>query len=264
MKTAAQELPPRLTIPQGGAALIEIDAADPGVPTGEWRGRTIPFFRLSGGTRVAALLGVDMEDPPGMQSVVVQSEGSPERKVSIEVIERHFGVQELTLPKEKVTLGPKTLKRVRAEQEDVLRLLAKRSPERLWIGSFDVPVEGRAQGTFGLKRIINGEARKPHSGEDISAPQGAPVVASNVGIVAGVRDLFFSGNSVFIDHGLGVYTMYFHLSRVDVKTGESVAKGQRIGAVGATGRVSGPHLHWGIQIDGSRVDPLALSRLQLP
>lgn len=253
-----------IVIAQGGAALVELDHVTTEAPTGEWMGRAVPFFRLPTGNRVAALLGVDLENPPGIQSFTVRFAEGDEKKIPVEVVGRAFGVQTLTLPKEKVTLGPKTLRRVLAEQEAVARLLERRTPGRLWAGSFEVPVEGKIVGSFGMKRIINGEPRKPHSGEDISAPPGAPVVASNDGVVAAVRDLFFSGNSIFIDHGLGVYTMYFHLSRADVRPGQKVVKGQRIGAVGATGRASGPHLHWGVSIDGSRTDPFVLSRLALP
>jgi murein DD-endopeptidase MepM/ murein hydrolase activator NlpD len=122
-----------------------------------------------------------------------------------------------------------------------------------------MPTEGSVQYTFGRRRVINGQPRNPHTGEDISAPQGAPVAAINYGTVRLVADQFFSGKSVVIDHGLGLYSMYFHLSEIAVRVGDLVAKSQVIGAVGATGRASGPHLHWGVRLNGARVNPLSLN-----
>jgi murein DD-endopeptidase MepM/ murein hydrolase activator NlpD len=107
--------------------------------------------------------------------------------------------------------------------------------------------------------VINGQSRRPHSGEDISAPLGTPVLAINEGTVQLVADHFFSGKSIVVDHGLGLYSMYFHLSSVVVQAGERVAKAQVIGAVGASGRASGPHLHWGVRLNGARVNPLSLA-----
>jgi murein DD-endopeptidase MepM/ murein hydrolase activator NlpD len=118
-------------------------------------------------------------------------------------------------------------------------------------------------GTFGLKRTINGQPRNPHSGEDIYAPEGTTVATSNDGIVTLIGDFFFSGKSIVIDHGLGLYTMYFHLSEVRVGQGEKVSKGQTIGLVGATGRATGPHLHWGARLNGARVNPFSLVKIPL-
>ena len=122
---------------------------------------------------------------------------------------------------------------------------------------------GTITGAFGRRRLINGQPRRPHSGEDIRAPMGTEVHAANGGIVRLSDDLFFSGTSIILDHGLGVYTMYFHLSSAAVKTGERVERGQVIGAVGATGRATGPHLHWGLRVGGARVNPMTITRLAL-
>jgi murein DD-endopeptidase MepM/ murein hydrolase activator NlpD len=127
-----------------------------------------------------------------------------------------------------------------------------------------MPTDGPILNSFGRRRIINGEPRNPHTGEDIAAPEGAPVVASNSGVVRLIADHFFSGHSVFIDHGDGLYTMYFHLSKALVVPSQRVRKGEMIGLVGASGRATGPHLHWGARLNGARVNPLALTRLRVP
>jgi murein DD-endopeptidase MepM/ murein hydrolase activator NlpD len=121
-----------------------------------------------------------------------------------------------------------------------------------------MPAEGPAGSPFGLRRFFNGEPRSPHAGIDIKAPKGAPVVASNRGRVALTDELFFTGKTVVLDHGLGLFTLYVHLSEIEAKAGTMVDRGARIGKVGATGRVTGPHLHWGMRLGGQRVDPLAL------
>ena len=170
-------------------------------------------------------------------------------------------VQRLTLPKDKVDLDEESLVRVKAEQAQVRTVLEAVSERRLWASDFLRPVEGPITGAFGRQRIINGQAKNPHNGEDIAAPLGAEVVAMNDGVVCLTADHFFSGKGVFVDHGLGLYSMYFHLSEVSVKDGEVVKRGQVIGKVGASGRATGPHLHWGVNMNGARVDPLSLIKL---
>jgi len=177
--------------------------------------------------------------------------------MSITVTPGDFGVQALSLPDKQVDLDSETLRRVEIEQRTMLTAMQRVTP-RAWDGAFILPSDGNIQNTFGLRRMINGQPRRPHTGEDISAPAGAPVSAINHGTIRLVADHFFSGKSVVIDHGLGLYSMYFHLSDVTVHAGERVAKSQVIGAVGATGRASGPHLHWGVRLNGARVNPLSL------
>ena len=172
-------------------------------------------------------------------------------------------MQRLTLPKDKVDLDAKTLVRVRAEQRQVREVLKAVTENRLWRGGFVKPLDGDVSGAFGRKRLINGQPRSPHSGEDISAPSGTDVVAMNNGLVRLTVDHFFSGKGVFVDHGLGLHSMYFHLSEVLVKEGQAVRRGQLIGRVGSTGRATGAHLHWGVRLNGARVNPYALVDLPL-
>ncbi|HUK55239.1 MAG TPA: M23 family metallopeptidase [Nitrospiria bacterium] len=185
-----------------------------------------------------------------------------QRHYTVDVLPAHFKTQDLIVPKNYVDLDEETAKRAAEEQEKILQSLNKVTGQKYWDGRFIMPVEGKIAGSFGLRRIINGEPRSPHSGEDIKAPKGTEVHATNEGVVALVGEFFFSGKSIILDHGLGLYTMYFHLDEVDVAEGQSVHKGAVLGKVGATGRATGPHLHWGMRIDGARVNPLSVLNIE--
>ena len=168
-------------------------------------------------------------------------------------------------PKSMVDLDAATLARVEAERRDLDAALAAGVGERLWRGPFRTPVEGgQPTGGYGLRRLINGQPRSPHTGYDWAAPAGTPVLAANAGRVALVAEHFFAGRNVMLDHGLGLFTLYFHLTEARVVAGESVAVSQVIGTVGATGRVTGPHLHFAVLLGGARVDPESLLRLAPP
>jgi murein DD-endopeptidase MepM/ murein hydrolase activator NlpD len=210
-----------------------------------------------------ALFGVDMGQTPGVYEVSIRlaaAEGPATRNITapIRILPQAFGEERLTLPDSKVHLSPESLARVKKEKKRISSLWSDETPERFWEGSFLIPVEGRPGSPFGLRRWINGEPRSPHSGMDIKAPEGKPVRAANHGRVVLVGDFFFAGRAVFLDHGQGVYTMYFHLSKIDVMEGQQVAKGDVLGLVGMTGRATGPHLHWGVRLGGARVDPASL------
>jgi murein DD-endopeptidase MepM/ murein hydrolase activator NlpD len=163
-----------------------------------------------------------------------------------------------------VDLDPDTSARVSRESDRLNELWKEATPERLWRGPFVSPVRGpRVPEGFGHRRIINNQPRAPHSGGDYKAPPGSAVVASNAGRVALAEEQFLAGNAVVLDHGLGLYTIYFHLQARLVKAGDFVKKGQEIGRVGATGRATGPHRHFGVRLQGARIDPAALLRLSL-
>jgi murein DD-endopeptidase MepM/ murein hydrolase activator NlpD len=182
-------------------------------------------------------------------------------KRRVRIDPRTFEKEELTLPDSMVHLRADDGKRVERENGTIGALWPRNSPERMWDGPFAAPVQGRPGSPFGLRRWINGERRSFHTGRDIQAPRGTPVLASNHGRVCLQGDFFFGGKSVFVDHGQGLYTMYFHLSEILVKPGEEVRRGQILGRVGSTGRATGPHLHWGVRMGGARVDPDALVRI---
>ncbi len=255
---------------QGEVLLVPLlmDEA-PRAVTGRFLGRRIPFFhdpRSDAPGEYLGLVGIDMLDAPGTHELVVEvalPDRSRRLSYNILVVKERFPIQRLTLPKDKVDLDKKTLVRVRAEQRRVRDLLNSSSDQRLWRGGFIKPLDGDVTGAFGRKRLINGQPRSPHSGEDISAPAGTDVFATNNGIVRLTVDHFFSGKGVFIDHGLGLHSMYFHLDQVLVDEGQAVRRGQAIGRVGSTGRATGPHLHWGVRLNGARVNPYALVDLPL-
>ena len=219
--------------------------------------REILFFPI-GGEKYAGLLGLDMQDQPGQYELEVQVQ-YPDRierhKVTVLLMKEDFKIQHLKLPKKMVDLDKKTLARVRRESKALHKSFESVLPNPLWNSEFIEPIKGRISGRFGSRRIINGKPKRPHSGEDIAAPKGTTVVAMNRGIVRLTMDHFFTGKGVILDHGLGLFSMYFHLSSVDVMQGQMVEKGQLIGKVGATGRATGPHLHWGVRLNGSRIDP---------
>ncbi len=254
---------------QGQVLVIKLTGEDQATEiSGTFLTRTIPFFpdpRPGEPRGYVGLLGIDMQDEPGTHELAVEvKQGEQAKKLSFNVlvVKEKFQVEHLKLPKDKVDLDDKSAARWRAEQEQVKQALAENSRLKLWRSDFIEPVNGKRTGIFGSVRIMNGQARNPHNGEDIGAPIGADVVATNDGIVRITVDHIFSGKGVFVDHGLGFYSMYFHLSEILVKDGDLVRAGQLIGKVGATGRATGPHLHWGVKLNGARVNPYEL--LDLP
>lgn len=237
------------------------------VARGELGGRPVRFDpgARPPGEPLLALAGIDAEQDPGPVDLslwILPGEGREAVRVRrpLAVRARSFGREDLTLPDARVRLGDESLRRVSREKAEIDALWARSSPARLWSGPFLTPVAGRPGSPFGLRRWINGERRSFHTGVDIKAPAGTPVLAANKGRVSMVGDHFFAGKSVFVDHGLGLYTMYFHLSEVRVEPGQHVERGEELGRVGSTGRATGPHLHWGVRLGGARVDPESLIR----
>ncbi len=254
---------------QGQVLVVKVKGEEQATEVkGTFLSRTIPFFREFRPGEPAGyigLLGIDMQDEPGIYELSVevkQGEQAKQLSFNVQVAKEKFTVEHLKLPKDKVDLDEKSTARWKAEQQLVREALAENSRLKLWRSNFVEPVTGKRTGIFGSVRIMNGQARNPHNGEDIGAPLGADVAATNDGIVRITVDHIFSGKGVFVDHGLGFYTMYFHLSEILVKDGDLVTAGQIIGKVGATGRATGPHLHWGVKLNGARVNPYAL--LDLP
>jgi len=228
---------------------------------GSLGGRPLSFFPYAGGH--AALVGIDLETKPGTHPwrVGVVETGREPRTAGgrVQIRRRTFPVERLTVPRAMVDLDPETERRAVAEGKRLTTLYRTITPERLWRGRFTRPVAGTEPGAgFGARRIINGQPRSPHGGIDYSAPKGTPVVAANSGRVALVADFFFPGRLVVLDHGLGLYTLYFHLDSVAIGEGQRIERGQTLGAVGASGRATGPHLHFGAQVGAARVDPAGL------
>jgi hypothetical protein len=254
----------RARVLQGGVVLLEVEgAAADGPPAAAWDGRSVRFWRSDPQRTFRALLGVDVARPAGENVLVLQHGAAAPCRVAVEVAEAGFGTRELRVAERFVDL--RLSDRLRAEEEAARleAIFAAASPERLWRGPFRLPLRGREPTpNFGQRRILNGETRSQHSGVDFRARAGTPVRAAQRGRVALAEPLFWSGRTVILDHGLGLFTVYGHLSAIDVRVGRLVAAGARLGRVGATGRVTGPHLHWSVRLDGARVDPLELVSLE--
>ncbi|GAA6141895.1 M23 family metallopeptidase [Hydrogenophaga sp. 5NK40-0174] len=208
-----------------------------------------------------ALVGLSLDAKPGSELVLqrVAPDGFVLDSKRLRVIDKRYAEQHLKVAGSKVSLSPEDLnrfKREKAHQDAFIGTYSRPdAPLSSPLGLMVPPVEGRRSSSFGLRRYFNGEARKPHSGMDIAAPTGTAVIAPLDGQVLDVGDYFFNGNTVWLDHGQGLLTMYCHLSTTSVRIGEAVVAGQRIGEVGATGRVTGPHLHFGVMLNQAMVDP---------
>ncbi len=213
-------------------------------------------LRFTGGT-TSILLGVNLVHQTGTDTVQLYRHGSAAAltSVTIDVQNYTYPSQYLKLPPGFVNLTPRELKRAIREQAELDVIFANDKTPRMWSGAFIIPVHGIITTPFGVHRFLNGEPRSPHTGIDIAGGAGTPVVATNNGVVCFEGNLFFGGDSILIDHGQGIYSMYFHLEKYTVRNGASVKKGQIIGYIGKTGRVTGPSLHFGVRIMDSKIDP---------
>jgi murein DD-endopeptidase MepM/ murein hydrolase activator NlpD len=259
----------RGTVAQG--ALLELTLHSK-VPVsdlkGEWGSEALPFWQTDAGRVDHALLGIDLERKPGPYEVQASGTftagGAFTCSAKVDVGAGKFAIERLKVARGFVDLSPQDGARAVRESEHMHAILARVTPERLWTGRFRFPLAGRPRGhNFGRRRVLNGEPRSPHTGLDIPASRGTPIHAAQSGRVVLAENMFFSGNTVILDHGLGIYTFYGHMKRIGVKEGEEVKAGAIIGLVGSTGRATGPHLHWGLIVDGARVNPLGILRLPL-
>jgi len=249
-----------------GQALELTYPNEPGLTAVEaaWGGFTVPFVRR--GDTWLTLVGVDLDTQAGEHPVEITfhyGDGrSRMQQEPLTVKAQQFPTTELTVEDRYVELSPEDEARARAEGQETADIYATLTPEIYWSEQFLAPIPGATDGrNFGHRRVFNGQPRSPHSGADLRATTGTPIYAANRGRVVLAKDLFYSGNAVFIDHGLGLYTTYLHLSRIDVEPGAIVERGQRIGLAGATGRVTGAHLHWGVRVVDARVDPFSLLKI---
>jgi murein DD-endopeptidase MepM/ murein hydrolase activator NlpD len=202
-----------------------------------------------------AVVGIPLATKPGPHSVQV-FDGKTKQDVAFEVIDKRYRTQNLTIKnKRQVNPNPEDLKRMAQEQERSSAALSKFTRAGVPALTLLSPVEGVRSDSYGSRRVFNGQPRNPHSGMDIAAATGTPIRAPAAGKVVEAGEFFFNGNTLYIDHGFGLVTMYCHLSSIAVKLGDEVAAGQLIGKVGATGRVTGPHLHWGVALNRAMVDP---------
>ncbi|HKW31459.1 MAG TPA: M23 family metallopeptidase [Candidatus Acidoferrum sp.] len=264
---------------QGGLLLLEVRSRKPlAEVTAEWNSKNAPFWQVvrigdsTDSSKVATtdtrqtILGVDLEKAPGTYPLVVHlqtASGKPETcTLQIPIRTGKFATERLQVGKQFVEPSPEQIQRANEERDKLRAIFDQVTPEKLWDGDFRVPLDGVTNGgNFGKRRVLNGQPGSPHSGVDFPAVTGTPVHAAQNGRVTLAQELFFSGNTVVVDHGLGIYTFYGHLSEIDVKTGDELKSGEVLGKVGATGRVTGPHLHWGLTVERARVNPLQLVKL---
>ena len=207
-----------------------------------------------------AIVGIPLATEPGPQTlkVVTPATADADREITFTVAPKAYATQKLTVESRKADPLPEDMKRIDDESERTERALATYSEDFTPTWAWAAPVPGVHSDSYGKRRVFNDLPRKPHSGMDIAAPTGTPIRSPAAGRVVETGDFFFNGNTVFVDHGQGVVTLYCHLSRIDVKPGDVVQAGDVLGLVGATGRVTGPHLHWGVSINRAMVDPALL------
>ncbi len=251
-----------LAVGQGQALRLDLpDEAGLEAVTVNWNEHQIPFAKDKTGW--FTVVGVDLDAPSGEQTAEILRiyvDGRIRRENRrINVAARQFKTTRLEVAPKYVELGADNQARAARERLEINKIYARITPEALWHEPFAAPIPGTTDGrNFGHRRVFNDQPRAPHSGADLTAASGTKIRAMNRGRVVLAKELFYSGNAVFIDHGLGIYSVYLHLSEIRARPGEIIGKGQVLGLAGATGRVTGPHLHWGVRAQGARVDPFSL------
>ncbi len=247
----AGDLPRESRVP-GGIALVEIPGGDV-APTALVDVRRAAVIR--DGDRWLAIVGIPLSTEPGSQKLKVTT-GKGTVDVPFQVVDKRYRTQHLTIKNQRqVDPAPEDLKRIEAERVRSDAALSKFTTEGTPVFALQSPVEGLRSDSYGSRRVFNGQPRSPHSGMDIAAAKGTPIRAPAAGTVVEAGNFFFNGNTLYIDHGYGLVTMYCHLDQIKVKVGDRLASGDLLGTVGATGRVTGPHLHWGVALNRAMVDP---------
>ncbi len=245
-----------LEVEVGGADLLDVDGR---------LGKERIYFQPSQNGTYTALVGVDVEAKPSTVTLLLHAFSSGGRqkqnRIPLKIRAKSYHKESFKVPPSFDQMSPETLAEIRREQAAFARAFGNAEPQRFWSLPFLRPVPQEASASsFGSRRTINGVPRAPHSGTDLSAPAGTPVLATNHGKVVLVGNFFFAGGSVVIDHGGGLFSMYFHLSEFKVGEGAMVRRGDVVALSGDTGRVTGAHLHWGVRLNNTRVDPLVLLR----
>lgn len=249
----------------GAPELIRVTAPNAESVNGEWLGHKFSFFKLRS-NEWAVLAGVDVEAAVGPSILHISAlghDGPSDMNQTIEIHAAHYRTGTLSVAPKFVEPGPEALKEIDEESKVKARVFAESASQPLWGGNFRAPVAAAPTDSFGTRRMFNKKLASIHKGADFRAAMGTPVHAANSGVVVLARPLYYEGNCVIIDHGMGLFTLSMHFSRIDVHEGQRVNKGDLIGLSGATGRVTGPHLHWAVRWEGAYLDPLKLLKLNL-
>ncbi|MFZ5957443.1 peptidoglycan DD-metalloendopeptidase family protein [Pseudomonas knackmussii] len=237
----------------GGVAVVQLGSEGP-APTARYQGKPVLVVKEEGRDWIA-IVGIPLTTKPGQQQIQVQQAGQA-RTLPFTVGSKHYREQRITLKNTRqVNPLPEDLARINrelTEQTAAYRSFSPGTPSNLVL---DKPVNGPLSSPFGLRRFFNGEERNPHSGLDFAVPAGTPIKTPAAGKVILIGNYFFNGNTVFVDHGQGFISMFCHMSKIDVRLGQPLARGDVVGRVGATGRATGPHMHWNVSLNDARVDP---------
>lgn len=248
-------LPRHAPVP-GGVAVVDLGpAANPQAPapTARWGEQPLAVVRENG--RWFALFGIPLDTLPGELEIRVFRGSTAGEALAVPIQAKNYPEQRLTVrDRRKVEPTPEDLARIEREQQ-ITQAVKQRFSAGTPDSALEQPAPGPLSSRFGLRRIFNGQPRNPHAGLDVAAGTGTPVRAPAAGVVANTGDYFFNGNTVFLDHGQGLITAYMHLSRIAVRPGQQVVRGETLGAIGSTGRVTGPHLHWAVILNATPVDP---------
>jgi murein DD-endopeptidase MepM/ murein hydrolase activator NlpD len=250
---AGAALPLTDTVP-GGIAVLPVAPADEPEPRVTFNGYRI--LTLRDNNEWKAVIGLPLSLKAGEHQVSV-TQGRATKMLAFKVDPKEYETQYLTISNKKmVDPAEEDMPRIRREQERMNKANATWTPVLKDELVFDAPSQGPFSARFGLRRFYNKQPRASHTGLDIAVPEGTPILAPAAGTVIETGNFYFTGNVVFLDHGQGLVTMYIHMSRIDVVKGQTVKRGERLGAVGKTGRVTGPHLHWAVSLNNTRVDPM--------
>ena len=253
--------PAHLKIAQGEIVEVKVNGEALSSVKARWAERHLPFYPVAPGS-FAAIIGVDLEAKPGISKITITATNDAGRQrraqTIVQTLSKSFREESFTVAPGFDQLSPEALELIRIERADFALAFSTSAAERFWEGPFIRPVPQESSSSFGYRRIINGKPRAPHTGADLRAPVGTEVLAANHGRVVLSGNYFFAGRSIVLDHGGGLYTMYFHLSEFKVDAGTMVRRGDVIALSGMSGRVTGPHLHWAARLADARVDPMEL------